>query len=259
YNIAINKKLRLVYRLQWLAQPPIEQPDPLKTPVALVMVQHTATEPCYSLAQCIFHVKTIQKYHIESNHWWDIGYNFLVGGDGAAYEGRGWTQEAHTPSDITTRALELIVAFNKLIEKGVELNYIQKDYKILAARQLYGTESPGTAFFNEILTQSETKSLRILSRIKWIAQPPTKVIPPLKTPVSLIVIHHTITESCTTEGACIYIVRQIQQYHIESRQLWDISYNFLVGADSRVYEARGLEERGAHTLILTPRVLVLPS
>ncbi|KAJ8980541.1 hypothetical protein NQ317_001047 [Molorchus minor] len=160
YNIAINKKLRLVSRLQWLAQPPIEQPDPLKTPVALVIVQHTATEPCYSLAQCIFH----------SNHWWDIGYNFLVGGDGAAYEGRGWTQEGSHTFGYNNKSIGVgfigtftaqkpplaqIVAFNKLIEKGVELNYIQKDYKILAARQLYGTESPGTAFFNEQLVGLE--------------------------------------------------------------------------------------------------------
>ncbi|KAJ8929939.1 hypothetical protein NQ314_017304 [Rhamnusium bicolor] len=166
-NTTINKKLRMVSRLQWLAQPPIEQPTPLKTPVPLVIIQHTATESCASLAQCIFHVRIIQQFHIESNHWWDIGYNFLVGGDGAAYEGRGWKSEgAHTygynyksigVGFIGTfmsqkPPLNQIVAFKKLIEKGVELGYIQKDYKILAARQLYGTESPGATFYKEIQT-----------------------------------------------------------------------------------------------------------
>ena len=30
--------------------------------------------------------------------FWDIGYNYLVGSDGRAYEGRGWGYEgAHTP------------------------------------------------------------------------------------------------------------------------------------------------------------------
>lgn len=30
--------------------------------------------------------------------WYDIGYNFLVGGDGNVYEGRGWDiHGAHLP------------------------------------------------------------------------------------------------------------------------------------------------------------------
>lgn len=42
-------------------------------------------------------VRQIQTFHIESRGWFDIGYNFLIGGDGAAYEGRGWkTEGAHT-------------------------------------------------------------------------------------------------------------------------------------------------------------------
>lgn len=34
---------------------------------------------------------------MESRNWWDIAYNFLIGGDGAVYEGRGWDSEgSHT-------------------------------------------------------------------------------------------------------------------------------------------------------------------
>lgn len=43
-----------------------------------------------------------------------------------------------------------IYAFKKLVEQGVRLGYITKDYKIIAARQLYATESPGKIFFEEI-------------------------------------------------------------------------------------------------------------
>lgn len=38
-------------------------------------------------ADCTFQVRTIQTFHIESRGWDDIGYNFLVGGDGAIYVG----------------------------------------------------------------------------------------------------------------------------------------------------------------------------
>jgi hypothetical protein len=39
----------------------------------------------------------IQDWHISGNGWCDIGYSFLVGGDGNVYEGRGWDEiGAHT-------------------------------------------------------------------------------------------------------------------------------------------------------------------
>ena len=34
---------------------------------------------------------------MELRHFDDIGYNFLIGGDGIVYEGRGWNKQgAHT-------------------------------------------------------------------------------------------------------------------------------------------------------------------
>ncbi|QCW80528.1 N-acetylmuramoyl-L-alanine amidase [Streptomyces sp. S6] len=42
-------------------------------------------------------VRQIQNYHMDSNGWSDIGYNFLVDTAGRIYEGRGWNNEgAHT-------------------------------------------------------------------------------------------------------------------------------------------------------------------
>ncbi|GAB3656419.1 N-acetylmuramoyl-L-alanine amidase [Glycomyces tarimensis] len=35
-------------------------------------------------------VKEIQRYHMDSNGWSDVGYNFLVDKHGKIYEGRGW-------------------------------------------------------------------------------------------------------------------------------------------------------------------------
>ena len=36
---------------------------------------------------CIAMVKSYQNYHMDSNGWADIGYNFIVGEDGNIYEG----------------------------------------------------------------------------------------------------------------------------------------------------------------------------
>nr|CAH7742854.1 unnamed protein product [Callosobruchus chinensis] len=93
-NGTINKKVRIFNRKQWLAQPPISPVSDLpKLPVSLVIIQHSATESCLSQSQCIFQTRYIQMFHIESMGWNDIAYNFLVGGDGDAYEGRGWKKE----------------------------------------------------------------------------------------------------------------------------------------------------------------------
>jgi len=35
--------------------------------------------------------RQIQAHHMDGNGWSDVGYNFLVDAEGAAYEGRGWT------------------------------------------------------------------------------------------------------------------------------------------------------------------------
>ncbi|KAG5870410.1 hypothetical protein JTB14_038159 [Gonioctena quinquepunctata] len=166
-NETISIKVRILSRLQWLAQPPIEPTDDLKVPVSMVIIQHTATESCYSQAQCIYQTRHIQTFHIESNGWFDIGYNFLVGGDGAAYEGRGWKKEGAHTFGWNNRSLGVgfigtfiskpppknqIDAFHKLLAKGVELGILTNDYKILAARQLYATESPGKSFYEIIKT-----------------------------------------------------------------------------------------------------------
>lgn len=116
-------------------------------------------------ASCTFQVRYMQTFHIESRNWSDIGYNFLVGGDGAVYEGRSWdTVGAHTKGyNIKSIGIALIGTFNtvvpperqivalqQLIEYGVQLNKIDKDYKLFGHRQLIPTLSPGDALFNII-------------------------------------------------------------------------------------------------------------
>uniref|UniRef100_A0A674JDA9 Peptidoglycan recognition protein 1 n=1 Tax=Terrapene triunguis TaxID=2587831 RepID=A0A674JDA9_9SAUR len=80
----------IVSRSQWRARTPRSR-VPLKTPVPFVIIHHTAGNRCYTQASCSQQVRGIQNYHMGSNGWSDIGYNFLIGEDGRVYEGRGWS------------------------------------------------------------------------------------------------------------------------------------------------------------------------
>jgi len=56
--------------------------------VRLVIVHHTATPNNYTPDQAAAIVRGIDVYHVKSNGWNDIGYNFLIDRFGRVYEGR---------------------------------------------------------------------------------------------------------------------------------------------------------------------------
>lgn len=102
---------------------------------------------------------------MESQGWDDIGYNFLVGGDGSAYEGRGWDKEgAHTKGfNKRSICIAFIGTFNKvippqrqliaaqmLIDQGVKMGKLEPDYQLYGHRQLIPSESPGAALYDII-------------------------------------------------------------------------------------------------------------
>ncbi|XP_043477897.1 peptidoglycan-recognition protein SC2-like [Leptopilina heterotoma] len=156
--------VKVVSRDEWLAQPAQER-EKLTLPVKYVFISHTATDFCNNQAECVHRVRYIQIFHMSSQGWADIGYNFLVGGDGNVYEGRGWDyvgQHTYYYNNISL-GLSFIGTFNdymppksqifaaqKIIEKGVELGKISKNYTLLGHRQVSNTESPGDALFSEI-------------------------------------------------------------------------------------------------------------
>ena len=160
-------QLKIVNRRTWLAQPAVRRSNNLTHPVPYVVILHTATESCHTQAACVYIVRNVQSFHIESNGWNDIGYSFLVGGDGSVYEGRGWDIEgaftlgynrlAIGISFIGTFMSELptpkqLQAGKQLIDLGVKLGKISPEYKLLAHRQLSSTESPGLAFYKLLMT-----------------------------------------------------------------------------------------------------------
>nr|ALX00062.1 peptidoglycan recognition protein SA [Melanoplus sanguinipes] len=154
----------IVSRLGWGAKP-AKQVEYIIKPVGIVIVHHTVSPICTSMNACAERVRSIQVQHMNNLKFEDIGYSFLVGGDGNVYEGRGWhKQGAHTrgynknsigialigdftdslPSRPQLKALE------KLLDCGRELKELSEDYKLLGARQVVATQSPGLALYQEI-------------------------------------------------------------------------------------------------------------
>lgn len=88
----------------------------------------------------------------------DIAYNFLICGDGAAYEGRGWDKigshtRGHNKGSLgigfvgnfeTTEPPEnSLKAAQALIQEGIKLGKLSHDYNLYGQKQLKNTLSPG--------------------------------------------------------------------------------------------------------------------
>jgi hypothetical protein len=79
----------LVSRAGWGADESIVKGVPeYADDVQVVFVHHTAGTNNYSCAQSASIVRGIEAYHVRSNRWDDIGYNFLVDKCGTLFEGR---------------------------------------------------------------------------------------------------------------------------------------------------------------------------
>ncbi|KAG8226176.1 hypothetical protein J437_LFUL012351 [Ladona fulva] len=157
-------QLDIVSREEWSAKPP-KSIIRFEKPVDYVIIIHTATYTCKTKEECIKLLRIIQFFHMESRGWSDISYNFLIGGEGRIYEGRGWdTVGGHSKGyDSVSLGLSLIGIFceqtppeiqisaaQELIQEGVRLGKISPDYKLVGHRQISPTESPGEMLYQEL-------------------------------------------------------------------------------------------------------------
>jgi len=183
-----DDKLVLVSVADWGGRVANEQLDALKLPVDRVIIAHTVSEGCLSLVSvtvlpnfkyvffilfylnqdgCSYRARFIQAYNMDTLNWGQVGYNFMIGGDGRVYEGRGWDYiGAHTlGSNSISIGIAFIGNFNQmeatkeqlnacllLLEEGVRLKKLKPDYLIFGHRQLLETESPGDKLYNIIKT-----------------------------------------------------------------------------------------------------------
>nr|CAD7266797.1 unnamed protein product [Timema shepardi] len=91
-NIGPDKNFVLVKRSSWGART-ADLPSELSiphTPVDYIIIIHTDTTICNTSASCVNQMRVLQNHSMDNKHLSDIPYNFLIGGDGNVYEGRGF-------------------------------------------------------------------------------------------------------------------------------------------------------------------------
>ncbi|CAG9864804.1 unnamed protein product [Phyllotreta striolata] len=155
----------VIWRENWDARWPKKTQNLDENPPPFVVIHHSETPECNSTFACKKRVKNIQEYHMDTKGWDDIGYNFLIGGDGFVYEGRSWRiRGAHLPKyngrsigicmigsfqNVTPPNLQMD-ALKNFIQAGVEHNLISLNYELIGHRQGKATDCPGDALFNLI-------------------------------------------------------------------------------------------------------------
>ncbi|TGZ51232.1 Uncharacterized protein DBV15_03183 [Temnothorax longispinosus] len=238
---------RIVSRKEWKARERRCYEIMPVRPVPYVVVHHGGTDTyCYDQESCSAIVRAYQNFHIDDHNWCDIGYSFLIGEDGNIYEGRGWDGVgAHAPG-YNTQSIGICVignftgrlpnaaalkALNDLIACGVSLGKIKNNYNVIGHRQAKATECPGTSFFHKYVKNlpgwtehPKPHSPNIISRAQWGARAP-------KSPALNLKLNPAPYND-----------------HMNRRNWADIGYNFLVGEDGNVYEGRGWDKQGAHSV-----------
>jgi N-acetylmuramoyl-L-alanine amidase len=138
----------------------------LQHPTPFIVISHTASPMCYVHSVCAAQMRNFQALHMGgSPDLPDIGYNFVVSGDGNVYEGRGW-DVTNMHSGFVTRCnigISLIGNFvydmptkgqieavQELIKFGVKTRKIEENYKLIAMNETYNTLSPGVILYNII-------------------------------------------------------------------------------------------------------------
>jgi hypothetical protein len=82
-------KPAIVSRAGWAADESlVKAPPTYDTAVKAAFVHHSATGNSYTCAEAPSVVRSVFLYHVQSQGWDDIGYNFLVDKCGTVYEGR---------------------------------------------------------------------------------------------------------------------------------------------------------------------------
>ncbi|XP_050398703.1 peptidoglycan-recognition protein SC2 isoform X1 [Patella vulgata] len=157
----------IVSRSAWGARSPTSITYLTKQPVHYAFIHHGESASCTTQSSCSAIVRSYQNYHMDTHGWSDIGYSFLVGEDGNAYEGRGWDRVgAHTQGynsvglafcmigsfDSRVPNAAAIATVKRMIACGVSKGKISQSYVLRGHRDMGSTSCPGQALYNLIRT-----------------------------------------------------------------------------------------------------------
>ncbi|XP_012143502.2 peptidoglycan recognition protein S3 isoform X1 [Megachile rotundata] len=165
---------KIIKRNQW-STTDSKSVNYLVIPLPYVIIHHTVTPECSTKAQCTSRVESIRSYHMDVLGWHDIGYSFVIGGDGNIYEGTGWNREgAHTYGynkksvgiafignyQDKQASQKMLNAAHQLIACGKSQGVLRDDVRVLGGRQVVSLESPGRELYEQIQNWPE-----------WVAGP----------------------------------------------------------------------------------------
>ncbi|XP_077186105.1 N-acetylmuramoyl-L-alanine amidase [Paroedura picta] len=160
----------IIPRCMWEAQPYRGTPTQLQLPLSFVYIHHThrPRKPCRTFPECAADMRSMQHFHQVVRGWDDIGYSFVVGGDGYIYQGRGWQWVgAHTLGHNSKGyGVSFIGDYMEVLPDGFALelvkdNFLQcaargsrlkANYTVYGHRQVVPTLCPGDRLFQEIKT-----------------------------------------------------------------------------------------------------------
>lgn len=162
----------IIGRNEWSSVPAGEV-NYLIVPIPYVVIQHTVTPECNTREACTARVDGIRGYHMDQLGWDDIGYSFLIGGDGNVYEGCGWSREgAHTYGynkksigiafignfENKQASQKMLDVAHQLIMCGKSEGILRSNVRVIGARQVQQTASPGYQLYVQIQNWPEWTS-----------------------------------------------------------------------------------------------------
>uniref|UniRef100_T1JHT0 Peptidoglycan-recognition protein n=1 Tax=Strigamia maritima TaxID=126957 RepID=T1JHT0_STRMM len=157
----------IVPRDEWGSVIPKIDEELSETP-KFVFIHHTESETCSTQNTCEEYLRNLQLYDTNILGRKDVGMNFLIGGDGRIYEGRGWnTVGDHTPGypqsigisfignyDDFLPTSSMIKAAKNLLNCGVKKGTLDFEHSVNGHRDASCSHCPGNALHGEISTWS---------------------------------------------------------------------------------------------------------
>ncbi|RWS03322.1 Peptidoglycan-recognition protein SC2-like protein [Dinothrombium tinctorium] len=137
----------------------------IQLPVHRVYMHRTNTIPCDEKKTCAKVIQVLQRIHMKIKNMRDIGFNFIVAGDGNIYESRGWHEpdELLAERSVDSISIAFIGEFNKdppnermidaannLIKCGQSSGFISKQYELFYQQDAPCTPNSGEAIYEAV-------------------------------------------------------------------------------------------------------------